>query len=162
MADRMDGGSVSQADAPISPLALLLARLKTARSQFVQAQQEQERLAELGESENRRVKGHNGLQDLRSLIGRYIEDVCRSRGTGAWAHVYNVINGKVTGVTKLPAINMGRRKLVCRNTLERWKRTNERDQSENVILSESLEVGAVRRMKGQTCADGTKSQESKT
>ena len=41
------------------------------------------------------------------------------------AHVYNAINGKITGVTRLPAINMGRRKLVRRASLENWKSSNE-------------------------------------
>lgn len=41
------------------------------------------------------------------------------------AHVYNAINGKVEGVTPLPAIRMGRRKLVRRSSLEAWKRANE-------------------------------------
>lgn len=41
------------------------------------------------------------------------------------AHVYNVINGKVQGVTPLPVIRMGRRKLVRRSSLEHWKQANE-------------------------------------
>jgi excisionase family DNA binding protein len=41
------------------------------------------------------------------------------------AHVYNAINGKVSGVSQLPAIPMGRRKLVQRASLEAWKRANE-------------------------------------
>jgi excisionase family DNA binding protein len=41
------------------------------------------------------------------------------------AHVYNTIAGKVEGVSPLPAISMGRRKLVRRSALEEWKRTNE-------------------------------------
>jgi predicted DNA-binding transcriptional regulator AlpA len=61
------------------------------------------------------------------------------------AHVYNVINGKVSGVSSLPAITLGRRKLVRRGTLDRWKRANERDQFGNAILAESPEVDAVRR-----------------
>jgi excisionase family DNA binding protein len=61
------------------------------------------------------------------------------------AHVYNVISGKVNGVSSLPAITMGRRKLVRRSTLNRWKRANERDQFGNAILSESPEVDAVGR-----------------
>ena len=40
-------------------------------------------------------------------------------------HVGNMINGKVKGVHPLPAIAMGRRKLVLRSTLERWKRLSE-------------------------------------
>lgn len=46
------------------------------------------------------------------------------------AHVYNVINGKVAGVTPLPAIAMGRRRLVRRSSLERWKGANEQGQSD--------------------------------
>ena len=41
------------------------------------------------------------------------------------AHVYNAINGKITGVSQLPAIPMGRRKLVRRSSLESWKVSNE-------------------------------------
>lgn len=41
------------------------------------------------------------------------------------AHVYNTINGKVPGISPLPVIGMGRRKLVRRNALEQWKRDNE-------------------------------------
>ena len=41
------------------------------------------------------------------------------------AHVHNLINGKVKGVSPLPAIRMGRRKIVRRSTLEKWKRDNE-------------------------------------
>ena len=40
-------------------------------------------------------------------------------------HVYNAINGKIQGVSPLPAIPMGRRKLVCRTSLEIWKQANE-------------------------------------
>jgi excisionase family DNA binding protein len=36
------------------------------------------------------------------------------------AHVCKAINGQVTGVTPLPAISMGRRKLVRRQSLEAW------------------------------------------
>jgi hypothetical protein len=42
------------------------------------------------------------------------------------AHVHNLINGKVAGAAPLPAIHLGRRKVVRRSTLERWKRANER------------------------------------
>lgn len=41
------------------------------------------------------------------------------------AHVYNAIAGKVQGVTPLPAISMGRRRLVRRAALEQWKSANE-------------------------------------
>jgi excisionase family DNA binding protein len=42
------------------------------------------------------------------------------------AHVYNVIAGKVAGTSPLPAILMGRRRLIRRSTLEHWKENNER------------------------------------
>ncbi len=41
------------------------------------------------------------------------------------AHVYNVIAGKVEGVRALPAISMGRRKLVRRAALEHWMEASE-------------------------------------
>ena len=61
------------------------------------------------------------------------------------AHVYNVINGRVRGVSSLPDIVMGRRKLIRRSTLDRWKCANERDELGNAILSESPVVDAVGR-----------------
>lgn len=41
------------------------------------------------------------------------------------AHIYNAINGKVAGLSRLPAICLGRRKLVRRESLETWKSANE-------------------------------------
>jgi excisionase family DNA binding protein len=41
------------------------------------------------------------------------------------AHVCNAINGKVGGVTPLPAISMGRRKLIRRAALDLWLVENE-------------------------------------
>ncbi len=41
------------------------------------------------------------------------------------AHVCNAIQGKVHGVTPLPAISMGRRKLVSRRSLEEWLTKND-------------------------------------
>jgi hypothetical protein len=58
------------------------------------------------------------------------------------AHVYNAINGRVAGVTALPAICMGRRKLVRQTSLEVWKGANEK-ALERDMLPASLEVGAV-------------------
>ena len=37
------------------------------------------------------------------------------------AHVQRVINGRVKNVSRLPAIRMGRRMLVMRDSLEDWK-----------------------------------------
>ena len=42
------------------------------------------------------------------------------------AHVYKLINGTVRGVSPLPALPLGRRRLVRQSTLEEWKRANER------------------------------------
>ena len=64
------------------------------------------------------------------------------------AHVYNAINGKVQGVSQLPAITMGRRKLVLRSSLEWWKKTNEKGASRDAMISASPEVDAVRREEG--------------
>ena len=58
------------------------------------------------------------------------------------AHVYKCINGKVAGVAPMPSIPMGRRKLVRRSALERWKRMNERG---GVIVDEVAQVNAVSR-----------------
>ena len=60
------------------------------------------------------------------------------------AHVYNVINGKVKNVPRLPAIAVGRRKLIQRDTLEEWKKSNERGD-DNVMIP-STKIDAVRRM----------------
>jgi hypothetical protein len=68
------------------------------------------------------------------------------------AHVYNAINGKVAGVSPLPAITMGRRKLVRRSSLERWKQANERSAAGHVMLPASPDVDAVGRMKGTSHA----------
>ncbi len=43
------------------------------------------------------------------------------------AHVYKVILGRVGNIEPLPAICMGRRKLVRRGALEEWKRMNEKN-----------------------------------
>jgi excisionase family DNA binding protein len=62
------------------------------------------------------------------------------------AHVYNAIAGKVEGVSSLPAISMGRRKLVRRCALEEWKKLNESGRSDARIASSSA-IGARGRMK---------------
>ena len=64
------------------------------------------------------------------------------------AHVYNVINEQVVGVTRLPAICMGRRKLVLRSSLERWKKANEKGSSGDGMIQSSPEIDAVGRSEG--------------
>lgn len=49
------------------------------------------------------------------------------------AHVYNVLNGIVAGVSPLPSLSIGRRRLVRLSTLERWKRENERAPGEPLL-----------------------------
>ena len=60
------------------------------------------------------------------------------------AHVYNAINGRVAGVSRLPAISMGRRKLVRRSSLEAWKKSQRGAGLDAMIRPP--EVNAVRRM----------------
>jgi excisionase family DNA binding protein len=64
------------------------------------------------------------------------------------AHVHNAINAKLAGVSPLPAIQMGRRKLVRRSALERWKRLNEKGSVD--VMMQVPEVDAVRPMGGET------------
>jgi excisionase family DNA binding protein len=42
------------------------------------------------------------------------------------AHVHNLINGKVRGARPLPALRLGRRRLVRRAGLDEWINANER------------------------------------
>jgi len=60
------------------------------------------------------------------------------------AHVYNVINGKVKNVSRLPAISIGWRKLIQRDSLEEWKKTNEQGEADVMITPPKID--AVRRM----------------
>ena len=56
-------------------------------------------------------------------------------------HISNLIAGKVNGVPRLPALTLGRRKLVRQSTLERWKRAAEEGRD---MLSPSSEMSAGR------------------
>jgi hypothetical protein len=55
-----------------------------------------------------------------------------------------VINGKVKYVSRLPAIRMGRRRLVMRDTLEDWKKSNELGDDDVMIALSK--INAVRRI----------------
>jgi hypothetical protein len=58
------------------------------------------------------------------------------------AHVYNVIAGRVDGVCVLPAISMGRRKLVRRVALTHWIATNETAAADgNIASSSAIDTG---------------------
>ena len=65
-----------------------------------------------------------------------VQDVARDLHCSK-AHVYHAINGTIPGVSPLPAISMGRRRLVRRSTLEQWKQANER-VPRDVMISSSL------------------------
>jgi excisionase family DNA binding protein len=54
------------------------------------------------------------------------------------AHVYHAIKGTIPGVSPLPVIPFGRRRLVRRSTLEAWKRENER-RSFGAMIDPSLQ-----------------------
>jgi excisionase family DNA binding protein len=105
------------------------------------AKEEEAMTPELVEGVTTNLKGCNAMFEDQVLTIREVAAELRC----SKAHVCNIINGKVSGVSGLPAITMGRRKLVRRATLDRWKRANERDEFGNAILSESPEVDAVRR-----------------
>ena len=62
------------------------------------------------------------------------------------AHAYNLVNGTVRGVTPLPAMSMGRRKVVRWGVLKKWKRCLEQDGRAHDMLPESPDVDAVRRV----------------
>ena len=82
-------------------------------------------------------RSRSTLAEGRSLVA-VLREVLNVRDVGlelrcSETHVYNVINGKVKNVSKLPTITIGRRKLVQRATLEDWKRTNEHGDNDILI-----------------------------
>ena len=58
------------------------------------------------------------------------------------AHVHKLINGSVRHLPRLPSIRMGRRVIVRRSALERWKQQVE-IESVDATLSASLNVDTV-------------------
>lgn len=48
-------------------------------------------------------------------------------------HIYKAIRGEVAGVSKLPSISMGRKKLIRRSSLEQWKRENDSSHPDGTI-----------------------------
>jgi excisionase family DNA binding protein len=61
------------------------------------------------------------------------------------AHVYNAINGKIENVPPLPALSLGRRRLVRRAALESWIAANETCLSGGMMPTKP-EVGTAGRM----------------
>lgn len=58
------------------------------------------------------------------------------------AHICNAINGKVRHVKPLPAIALGRRRLIRRATLDEWLKANERALS-GAMMAPSPDLDAV-------------------
>jgi excisionase family DNA binding protein len=58
------------------------------------------------------------------------------------AHVCKAIQGRVRGVTRLPALSMGRRKLIRRQSLEAWLAQNDPAASDGT-MERSHKVDAV-------------------
>jgi excisionase family DNA binding protein len=58
------------------------------------------------------------------------------------AHVYHLINGTVPGVSPLPSLSLGRRRLIRRSTLEQWKSANEHPRL-GAMIDPSLKIHAV-------------------
>jgi excisionase family DNA binding protein len=54
------------------------------------------------------------------------------------SHVYNLINGKVTGVLPLPVISLGRKKLIRRRAFEAWKLANEANVPGAILNAEPV------------------------
>lgn len=49
------------------------------------------------------------------------------------SHLYKVLLGAVPGVSALPTISLGRRRLIRRATFEDWKRANEQAHTDAMI-----------------------------
>lgn len=77
-----------------------------------------------------------GHQELLTIAEVAVELRCSK------AHVCNAISGRLKNVSPLPAISMGRRKLVRRSALDTWLRSNE-GGPDDAILHSSTGIGAV-------------------
>ena len=58
------------------------------------------------------------------------------------AHAHHLINGAVAGVPAIPALRLGRRAVVLRSSLERWKAQVESRAAGGTLVA-SLNVDAV-------------------
>ena len=45
------------------------------------------------------------------------------------AQVYRLMNGQVPGITPLPNLPLGRKKVIMRSSFEAWKRANEQNRA---------------------------------
>ena len=75
--------------------------------------------AEMPSSSSTEEREHLNIDPLLTLAEIADELRC-SKG-----HVSHLINGKVPGIPPLPAIALGRRRLIRRSTFEEWKKTAE-------------------------------------
>jgi predicted DNA-binding transcriptional regulator AlpA len=56
------------------------------------------------------------------------------------AQVYRLMNGVVDGLTPLPTLPLGRKKVVMRSSFEAWKNANEKNRA---IVASDSELDAV-------------------
>jgi hypothetical protein len=56
------------------------------------------------------------------------------------AQVYRLMNGEIEGLTPLPTLPLGRKRVVMRSSFEAWKRANEKNRD---IVDSDSEVNAV-------------------
>jgi excisionase family DNA binding protein len=63
-----------------------------------------------------------------------VEEVARTLRCSK-AHVYKAISGLLDGVSPLPSIPMGRRRLIRRSTLEEWKAKNEQSARDAMLIA---------------------------
>lgn len=66
----------------------------------------------------------HGVQSSEKRLLTVIEVAQRLRCSKA--HVHNLINGRVHGLDPLPAVHLGRRRIVVAESLDAWLEVNER------------------------------------
>lgn len=81
------------------------------------------------------LSGRDALRDLPEVLT--LCEVAKALRCSK-AHAAKVVNGQVPGTRQLPAINLGRRKLVRRSTLLNWLIENE----QSARMTSSLEIDA--------------------
>jgi hypothetical protein len=59
------------------------------------------------------------------------------------AQVHRIINGAVKGLTPLPSISLGRKKVIRRSTFEAWKHVNEAISVSDAKMSSESETKTV-------------------
>ena len=59
------------------------------------------------------------------------------------AQVYRLMNGVIEGLTPLPTLPLGRKKVVMRSSLEAWKLANEQNRVNVATIQKSDAVDAL-------------------